>query len=173
MLSYPFNAAGGLCAGAAALCSLVIRGAQRGLTKAVSRSAAAEHALSIALNAVGGQVFERKACARARSSGLRGSSGPLRGKEGSGRTQGVPDPSGGPRPRRSARSFPSLETRGVTGPILRRGTVRGRWPGEGKAWPVGPGYSVFPAQLRITTRVLPCCSKSEYPCYRVPTSMLW
>jgi len=62
-----------------------------------------------------------------------------------------------------------VETRGVTGPILRRGTVRGRWPGEGKAWPVGPGYSVFPAQLRITTRVLPCCSKSGYPCYRVPT----
>jgi len=34
---------------------------------------------------------------------------------------------------------------------------------------VGPGYSVFPAQLRITTRVLPCCSKSGYPYYRVPT----
>ena len=36
MLSYPFNAAGGPCAGAAqaaALCFLVIRGAQRGLTK--------------------------------------------------------------------------------------------------------------------------------------------
>jgi len=56
-----------------------------------------------------------------------------------------------------------METRGATGPILRRGTVRGRWPGEGKAWPVGPGYSVSPAQLRITTRVLLCCSKSGYP----------
>jgi len=62
-----------------------------------------------------------------------------------------------------------METRGATGPILRRGTVRGRWPGEGKAWPVGPGYSVCPAQLRITTRVLLCCSKSGYPCCRVPT----
>ena len=62
-----------------------------------------------------------------------------------------------------------METRGATGPILRRGTVRGRWPGEGKAWPVGPGYSVSPAQLRITTRVLLCCSKSGYPCCRVPT----
>ena len=62
-----------------------------------------------------------------------------------------------------------METRGATGPILRRGTVRGRRPGEGKAWPVGPGYSVSPAQLRITTRVLLCCSKSGYPCCRVPT----
>jgi len=34
---------------------------------------------------------------------------------------------------------------------------------------VGPGYSAFPAQLWTTTRVLPCCSKSGYPCYRVPT----
>ena len=47
--------------------------------------------------------------------------------------------------------------------------VRGRWPGEGRAWPVGPGYSVLPMQLRITTHVLPCRSKSGYPCYRVPT----
>ena len=62
-----------------------------------------------------------------------------------------------------------METRGATGPILRRGTVWGRWPGEGKAWPVGPGYSVLPVQLRITTQVLPCRSKSGYPCYRVPT----
>src|SRR4029078_10831061 len=54
-------------------------------------------------------------------------------------------------------------------PIPRRGMARGRCPGEGKAWPVGPGYSVFPAQLRINTRVLPCRSKSRYPCYRVPT----
>ena len=75
----------------------------------------------------------------------------------------------GPRPRRPARSFPSLETRGVSGPILRRETVRGRWPGEEKAWPVGPSYSVPPVQLRITTRVLPCRSMSGYPCYRVPT----
>ena len=65
-----------------------------------------------------------------------------------------------------------METRGATGPILRRGTVRGRWPGEGKAWPVGPGYSVSPAQLRITTRVLLCCSKSGYPCCRVPTECM-
>ena len=62
-----------------------------------------------------------------------------------------------------------LETRGVSGPIPRRGTVRGRWPGEEKAWPMGPGYSVLPVQLRITTRVLSCCGKSGYPCYRVPT----
>ena len=48
-----------------------------------------------ALNAVGARVFERKACARARSSGLRGSSGPLRGKGRSGRTQGASDPYGG------------------------------------------------------------------------------
>ena len=34
---------------------------------------------------------------------------------------------------------------------------------------MGPGYSVLSAQLRITTRVLPCRSKSGYPCYRVPT----
>ena len=34
---------------------------------------------------------------------------------------------------------------------------------------MGPGYSAFPAQLWTTTRVLPCCSKSGYPCYRVPT----
>ena len=49
----------------------------------------------------------------------------------------------------------------------------GNGPGSlawwGKAWPVGPGYSVFPAQLRITTRILPCRSKSGYPCYRIPT----
>ena len=82
---------------------------------------------------------------------------------------GGPGPLWGSEPRLSARSFPSLETRGVSGPIPRRGTVRGRWPGEGKTWPVGLGYSVLPAQLRITTRVLPCCSKSEYLCYRVPT----
>ena len=62
-----------------------------------------------------------------------------------------------------------METRGATGPFLRRGTVRGRRPGEGKAWPVGPGYSVLLVQLQITTRVLPCHSKSGYPCYRVPT----
>ena len=83
MLSYPFNAAGGLCAGAAqaaALCSLVIRGAQRGLTKAVSRTAAAEHALSTALNAVGVRVFLRKTRARSRASGTRGGSGPLHGE---------------------------------------------------------------------------------------------
>ena len=172
MLSYPFNVAGELCAGAAqaaALCSLVIRGAQRGLTKAVSRAAAAEHALSTALNAVGGRVFPAEDSRtiprlwdawRLRT--------PIRRGE-SVRAQEVPDPYGGPRPRRSARSFPSLETRGVSGPIPRRGTVRGRWPGEGNAWPMGPGYSVLPVQLWITTRVLPCRSKSGYPCYRVPT----
>ena len=82
---------------------------------------------------------------------------------------GGPGPLWGSGPRRSARSFPSLETRGVTGPILMRGMVRGRWLGEGKAWPVGPGYSVLLVQLRITTQVLPSCRKSGYPCYRVPT----
>ena len=83
MLSYPFNAAGGLCAGAAqaaALCSLVIRGAQRGLTKAVSRTAAAEHALSTTLNAVGGRVSLRKTRARSRAFGTCGGSGPLHGE---------------------------------------------------------------------------------------------
>ena len=83
MLLYPFNAAGGLCVGAAqaaALCSLVIRGAQRGLTKAVLRTAAAEHALSTTLNAVGGQVPLRKTRARFRALGTRGGSGPLHGE---------------------------------------------------------------------------------------------
>src|SRR6185437_16323854 len=83
VLSYPFNAAGGLCAGAAQaapLCSLVIRGAQRGLTKAVSCTAAAEHALSIALNAVGGRVSLRKTRARSCAPGTRGGSGPLHGE---------------------------------------------------------------------------------------------
>ena len=47
--------------------------------------------------------------------------------------------------------------------------VRARWPGEGRAWPVGPGYSVLLTQLRITTQVLSCRSKSGYPCYRVLT----
>src|SRR6185295_8222785 len=109
-------AAGGLCAGAAqaaALCSLVIRGAQRGLTKAVSRTAAAEHVLSTTLNAVGGRVPLRKTRARSRALGTRGGSGPLHG-------EGSPDG-----PRRSARSFPSLETCGVSGPIPRRGAGPG------------------------------------------------
>ena len=38
---------------------------------------------------------------------------------------------------------------------------------------MGPGYSVLSAQLRITTRVLPYCSKSGYPCYRVLTALLY
>jgi len=42
--SYPINAADGLCAGAAALCILVIRDAQWGLTKAAPRAVVAEHA---------------------------------------------------------------------------------------------------------------------------------
>ena len=127
MLSHPFNAAGGLCAGAAqaaALCSLVIRGAQRGLTKAVSRTAAAEHALSTTLNAVGGRVPLRKTRARSRALGTRGGSGPLHG-EGSPDGRGGPGPLWGSGPRRSARSFPSLETRGVSGPIPRRGAGPG------------------------------------------------
>ena len=133
-------------------------------------TAAAEHALSIALNAVGGRVFLRKVRARSHASGTRGGSGPLHGE-------------GSPDGRRRSRT--PLGVRGLGGrlgaslpwrhvappdPSSARGTVRGRWPGEGKAWPVGPGYSVFPAQLRITTRVLPHCSKSVYPCYRVPTT---
>ena len=172
MPSYPFNAADGLCAAAAqaaALCTLVIRGAQRGLTKAVSRAAGQSTPCPSALNVVGARVFERKACARARSSGLRGSSGPLRGKGGSGRVQEVPDPYG-------VRGLgcqlgSSLAWRHVASPDPSPGgeRVRGRWPGEGRDWPVGPGYSVLSTQLRITTRVLPCCSKSGYPCYRVPT----
>ena len=95
MPSYPFNAADGLCAGAAqaaALCTLVIRGALRGLTKAVSRTAAAEHALSIALNAVGGRVFQRKACARARAFRPRGIPGPLCGRKGVRAGAGGPGP---------------------------------------------------------------------------------
>jgi hypothetical protein len=83
VLSYPFNAAGGLCAGAAqaaALCSLVICGAQRGLTKAVSRTVVAEHALSTTLNAVGGRVSLWKTHARSRAFGTRGGSEPLHGE---------------------------------------------------------------------------------------------
>ena len=34
---------------------------------------------------------------------------------------------------------------------------------------MGPGYSVFSAQLRITTQVLFCYSKNVYPYYSVPT----
>ena len=114
------------------------------------------------LNVVGARVFQRKACARARAFGPRGIPGPLCGRKKGG-------PGGRRRSRTSARIFPCLEARGVSGPIPRRGTGRGPWPGEGRAWPVGPGYSVLPMQLRITTQVLPCRSKSGYPCYRVPT----
>ena len=56
MPSYPFNAADELCAGAAqaaALCTLVIRGAQRGLLKAVPRALAAEHASTIRIKCGG------------------------------------------------------------------------------------------------------------------------
>ena len=33
----------------------------------------------------------------------------------------------------------------------------------------GPAAQLHGAQLRITTRVLPSCSRSRYPCYMVPT----
>jgi len=33
----------------------------------------------------------------------------------------------------------------------------------------GPAAQLLGAQLQITTRVLPSCSRSRYPCYRVPT----
>ena len=35
--------------------------------------------------------------------------------------------------------------------------------------PWGLAAPLFLALLRMTTRVLPCCSRSGYPCYRVPT----
>ena len=46
---------------------------------------------------------------------------------------GGPGPLWGSRPRLSARSFPSLETRGVSGPIPKRGTSPGplAWSGKG------------------------------------------
>ena len=125
MPSYPFNVADGLCAGAAqaaALCTLVIRGAQRGLTKTVSHTTAAELALSTCIKCSG--------CASLPAEGLRSSPclratwhprTPMREKGGSGRAQEVPDPYGGPRSRPSARIFPCLEARGVSGPIPRRG----------------------------------------------------
>ena len=47
--------------------------------------------------------------------------------------------------------------------------ARVRWPGEVRAGPVGPAAPPFTTWLRITTRALPCCSRSGYPCYRVPT----
>ena len=96
----------------------------------------------------------------------------------------APDPyavNGGSGGRRRSRTPMGSEVSAVSSdlPLLRgtwrlwthpqAGKVRGRWPGEGRAWPVGPGYSVISTQLRITTRVLPCRSKSGYPCYRVPT----
>ena len=173
MPSSPFNAAYRLCAGAAqaaALCSLVIRGAQRGLTKAVTRTAAAEHALSICIKC--GRRASLRAGGLAREPvppGYVAAPDPYAVKGGSGRAQEVPDPYGGPRSRPSAQVFPCLEARGVSGPIPGGERVRGRWPSEGRAWPVGPGYSVPSTQLQITTQVLPCCSKSGYPCYMVPT----
>ena len=44
MPSYPINETDGLCAGAVALCILVTRDAQWGLTKAAPRAVVAEHA---------------------------------------------------------------------------------------------------------------------------------
>ena len=40
-----------------------------------------------------------------------------------------------------------------------------RWSPDNR----GPAAQLLGAQLRITTRVLPFCSRSRYPCYRVPT----
>ena len=171
MLSYPFNAAGGLCAGAAqvaALCSLVIRGAQRGLTKAVSRTAAAEHALSTTLNAVGGRVLLRKTRARSRAFGTRGGSGPLHGE-------------GSPDGRRRPRTPIGVRASAVSSELpflrdtwrLRTHPQAGNGPGPlawcGNCLARGTRLLRLPTQLQITTQVLPCCSKSGYPCYRVPT----
>ena len=40
-----------------------------------------------------------------------------------------------------------------------------RWSPDSR----GPAAQLFGAQLRITTRVLASCSRSRYPCNRVPT----
>ena len=40
-----------------------------------------------------------------------------------------------------------------------------RWSPDSR----GPAAQLLGAQLQITTRVLPSCSRSRYPCYRVPT----
>jgi len=130
-----------------------------------------------ALNAVGGRVFQRKtrARARARASGTRGGSGPPgsmlvlpRGR--SRWTWEVPDPYGGSEALAvSFRASLPLGHVASPDPSPSGKRVRGRWPEEVRACPMGPGCSVLWAQLRITTRVLPCRSKSGYPCYRVPT----
>ena len=125
--------------------------------------------MSIALNAVGGRVFLRKARARSHASGTRGGFGPLHG-------EGSPDGRRRSRTPLGVRGFggqlgASLPWRHVAPPDPSSGGERSGAVGlvREKAWPVGPGYSVSPAQLRITTRVLPYCSKSGYPCCRVPT----
>ena len=119
--SYPINAADGLCAGAAALCILVTRDAQWGLTKAAPRAVVAEHASTTSIEcderaslpAEGSRTNPRlRDTWRLRTPTQYGRSG---------WTQEVPDPYRGPRPRLSARSFPSLGTRGVSGPNPRRG----------------------------------------------------
>ena len=128
--SYPFNAADELCAGAAqaaALCTLVIRGAQRGLTKAVPRAAAAEHASTIRIKCGG---WASPPCG-----GLAHEPAPVppghvaspdpRTVRGVRTAQEAPDPYGGSEAWLSARSFHPLETHGVSGPIPRRGTGPG------------------------------------------------
>ena len=98
MPSYPFNAADGLCAGAAqaaALCTLVIRGAQGGLTKAVSHAASAEHALSNCIKCSGRASLPAEG---SRSSPCLRATWRLRTPTQCGRsgwTQEVPDPYGG------------------------------------------------------------------------------
>ena len=53
MPSYSINVADGLCADAAALCILVIRDAQWGLTKAAPRAVVAEHASTTSIECGG------------------------------------------------------------------------------------------------------------------------
>ena len=42
-----------------------------------------------------------------------------------------------------------------------------RWSPDSR----GPAAQLLGTQLRITTRILPSCSRSRYPCYRVPTNV--
>ena len=130
-----------------------------------------------AFNAVGGRVFQRKVRARARATCPRdtwrvGTPGGMlvlpRGR--SGWTREVPDPYGGSGA--SAVSFGASLPQGHVAspdPSPSGERVRGHWPGEARACPVGPGCSTLSRVVNMTTQVLPCCSRSGYPYYRVPT----
>ena len=148
MPSYPFNAADGLCvdaAHAAALCTSVICGLQRGLTKAAPRAAAAEHASTTCIEC-GGWVSlpaeDSRPCLRLRLQDTwRPRTSPRR-YIGSTRVGGpdrrgeVPDPYGGFESSAVGAELPFLKdtwhhrTRSQSGE-----RVRDRWPGEVRAGP--------------------------------------